>query len=305
MYSIGFVATQVGVSVSTVRKWETRYGFPKPLRTSGGTRKYSDRDVELLIHAKSLLDAGQRAEQVFASEGRFLVEKACLGVIPWDSEPQKTIDDVLSAFRKHDYQHCFHLLSNALAAQSALDFVEAIAAPLMQQVGVLWAYKQIGIFEEHAISRVLRAVLEAAIKTDQLKKRQPVILLLAAKGDLHTLGLMMVHAALAEAGARCINLDGNLPTEEIFRAVNSYQADIVAISAIRSPVSSHARNQIEVLSEQLPENVEIWIGGTGAGSLATVTSRTVLFDSIRGAVLQLSQRGDREMQRSDLSGRVN
>jgi DICT domain-containing protein len=55
---IGEVARRTGISVATLRMWETRYGFPQPGRRSGGHRRYTDRDCVLLCEVKRARDAG-------------------------------------------------------------------------------------------------------------------------------------------------------------------------------------------------------------------------------------------------------
>lgn len=47
-YSIGAVARMVRVPPATLRTWEERYGLVKPVRSDGGHRLYSRRDVERL-----------------------------------------------------------------------------------------------------------------------------------------------------------------------------------------------------------------------------------------------------------------
>jgi MerR family transcriptional regulator, light-induced transcriptional regulator len=44
--SIGQLARQTGVGVSTLRAWEHRYAFPVPVRLGSGHRRYTSRDVE-------------------------------------------------------------------------------------------------------------------------------------------------------------------------------------------------------------------------------------------------------------------
>jgi DNA-binding transcriptional MerR regulator len=48
VYSIGAVATMLGVPVSTLRAWEDRYRLIVPVRSAGGQRLYSRDDVEKL-----------------------------------------------------------------------------------------------------------------------------------------------------------------------------------------------------------------------------------------------------------------
>jgi DNA-binding transcriptional MerR regulator len=46
--SIGEVAALLGVSAMTIRSWERRYAWPRPTRTSGSHRRYSDEEIERL-----------------------------------------------------------------------------------------------------------------------------------------------------------------------------------------------------------------------------------------------------------------
>ena len=45
-YSIGEFARLSGITPTTLRAWQRRYGLLKPLRTEGGHRQYSDEDVQ-------------------------------------------------------------------------------------------------------------------------------------------------------------------------------------------------------------------------------------------------------------------
>jgi DICT domain-containing protein len=46
--TIGTVAGRTGVSVPVLRVWEKRYGFPVPMRSASGHRRYRERDVDLI-----------------------------------------------------------------------------------------------------------------------------------------------------------------------------------------------------------------------------------------------------------------
>lgn len=56
--TIGDVAQRTGLSVATLRMWETRHGVPVPRRLPGGHRRYSARDVELVLGALRGREAG-------------------------------------------------------------------------------------------------------------------------------------------------------------------------------------------------------------------------------------------------------
>jgi hypothetical protein len=49
---IGAIATEIGLTKDTLRVWERRYGFPRPLRTAGGERLYPQEQVTKLRMVK-------------------------------------------------------------------------------------------------------------------------------------------------------------------------------------------------------------------------------------------------------------
>jgi DNA-binding transcriptional MerR regulator len=58
IYSIGAVASMLGIDTSTLRAWEERYGVIVPARSSGGQRVYSRNELEQLRFVVDQLDGG-------------------------------------------------------------------------------------------------------------------------------------------------------------------------------------------------------------------------------------------------------
>jgi len=54
-YSIGYVSKFTKLPQSVLRYWETVIEAFNPFKTPGGTRKYSDNDIELVLQIKNLL----------------------------------------------------------------------------------------------------------------------------------------------------------------------------------------------------------------------------------------------------------
>ena len=57
VYAISVAAELSGTAVQNLRVYE-RHGLLSPERTEGGTRRYSEADVERLVRIRELLDAG-------------------------------------------------------------------------------------------------------------------------------------------------------------------------------------------------------------------------------------------------------
>jgi DNA-binding transcriptional MerR regulator len=52
-YSIGEFARLSGITATTLRAWQRRYGLLKPQRTEGGHRQYSDEDVQQALKSST------------------------------------------------------------------------------------------------------------------------------------------------------------------------------------------------------------------------------------------------------------
>ncbi|GAA5196943.1 MerR family transcriptional regulator [Microbacterium jejuense] len=57
VYSIAIAAELVGVGIQTLRLYESR-GLLDPARSAGGTRRYSDADIDVLRRVVALLAEG-------------------------------------------------------------------------------------------------------------------------------------------------------------------------------------------------------------------------------------------------------
>lgn len=57
LYAISVAAKLAGTGQQNIRLYETR-GLLTPVRTSGGTRQYSDSDIAVLLHIGELLEQG-------------------------------------------------------------------------------------------------------------------------------------------------------------------------------------------------------------------------------------------------------
>lgn len=57
VYAISVAAELLGIGVQTLRMYESR-GLVEPARTSGGTRRYSERDLERVGRVTALLGEG-------------------------------------------------------------------------------------------------------------------------------------------------------------------------------------------------------------------------------------------------------
>ena len=70
IYSIGAVASMLGVETATLRAWEERYGVVVPTRSDGAQRIYSRDELERLRFVVDKVEAGSHAGRRPPSAGR-------------------------------------------------------------------------------------------------------------------------------------------------------------------------------------------------------------------------------------------
>jgi DICT domain-containing protein len=63
---IGELSRRTGLTPQLIRAWESRFGFPEPVRTSSGRRRYDARDVDRIGRVLSLKESGSRLAQAVA-----------------------------------------------------------------------------------------------------------------------------------------------------------------------------------------------------------------------------------------------
>lgn len=98
--------------------------------------------------------------------------------------------------------------------------------------------------------------------------------------------LRSVLASLAEpAGAKVVLLTTlpeeprSLPLDQIVAAAVAYRADAVGVSVSVEAPSSSTRQELQSLRSTLPARVPLWVGGSGARTLAPTTLRVRVVDS--------------------------
>ena len=263
--SIAAVERDTGLSKDTLRVWERRYGFPKPLRDILGERLYSAAEVDKLRCIKRLLDQGFRPSKLIDSSTEELTKllesprDAVAGIRELPSE----LASILDLVKLHRSDALRGLLTQTLMKHGLQQFVAAIAAPLNQRIGEAWMRGEIGVTEEHLYTELLQNTLRSAINAYPIHGLRPKVLLTTLPGEEHSLGLLMAEAMLVPEGARCVSLGIQTPLSDILLAARSGEVDVVALSFSASYPVRHAVEGLTSLHGLLPEATALWAGGEG------------------------------------------
>lgn len=261
-YPLRTAARLTGLSPELLRAWERRHRVVEPLRTPGGTRRYTAADIERLRLVKAAVDAGRRISEVAHLEPAELKRRSAVA----EARPTGRLDEILSALDHLDGVESQRLLSSQLSALGPARFSREVALPLVREIGERWVKGQMGIAREHLASGVLRSLLGSALQPTATSLRGPRIVFASPTGERHELGLLMAALTAVDAGANALYLGAEVPVEDLLGAVEDTDAEALALSLVTLPASQAARI-VSALRGGLASEVHLWLGGAGASEV--------------------------------------
>lgn len=274
-YSIRVASRLSGVSSDTLRMWERRYGFPKPVRNEAQVRVYTDADIERLVLISRALKAGFRSGEVIhrgSEELRELLVNSAR-VESGTDRRTPTIESLLNLLIQNDPAGLRDELRRSVALLGPKQFLTDVAAPLVEQVGSAWAAGRIAVRHEHLVSELLSTKLRLLLSAYDDRSSRPVVLLTTLPDEQHGLGLDMVALYLALAGATPRLLGVNTPADQIAEAAVALSAEVVGVSISAASDLALTETHLRRVLSSLPSRIEIWVGGKSARKLSLRSPR--------------------------------
>jgi len=284
------IERETGFGKDQLRKWRQRFGFPPAQASADGKPAYSRKTVDQLLLIKRLLEAGFRPSQVVGKTAHELEKlKLALGLSVPAVRRDKSTQALIEQLKLTDLTGLSALLAQERAKRTLLDFVCNTVAPLMIGIGEAWSRDEIDIHHEHLCSCCIERYLHAEILKFKPRNGLPSILFALAPGEHHLLGLLMVEAALAEQGARTINIGSDIPLNNLKLAAISCQADVVALSFSFAYPARDVVPTLLHLRRLLPLRMQIWAGGAGLAGVRKQPRGVRIIPDIAEAVTALNE----------------
>ncbi|MEO5590222.1 MAG: MerR family transcriptional regulator [Gemmatimonadaceae bacterium] len=270
---IGAVARRTGLSVHVLRAWERRYKAVSPIRSEGGSRLYSQEDVDRLVLLRQVTELdgfsiAQVASYDSAALDALLNSARATALQPagdqGQSDAQRHLQTTLDAVESLDGSRVYASLMRAVVSLSSRDFVDELAVPLLHRIGDLWANESICPVHERLLSVNMRRVLAWVIDSLPAQASSPTIVTTTPSQQHHELGAMLAGIVAAEEGWNVAYLGPDLPLEDVVTAVRQTGASVAALSIVYAPERDTYRRDIESLRGLLPDEVSLIVGGSGA-----------------------------------------
>ena len=169
----------------------------------------------------------------------------------------------VEALTAGDEEAAVALVRAALDARS-LDVPALIATvllPAQREFGRRWHCGQLGVGEEHFATQVSRRVLALALeRSPPAPQRGRSVVLAAAAGDAHDLGLACVAAHFTLDGWRTLFLGADTPAADLTGFVERYQPDLVVLGATLDEHRGPVAEAIRALRASRP-SLRVLVGG--------------------------------------------
>ena len=260
-YSIKAVAEATGLTVETLRAWERRYRVIQPKRGAGGHRLYTTHDVSRLRRLHETTERGHPIGKIAHLSNDALSRLLSDHPANGDQAAQALIERILAAVTKYRLAECDQVMAMAFALMSPFEAVRSVLSPALREVGDRWHRREMSIAQERIASNCARRQLISLLHTFNSVAKGAAVVFATLSGERHELGILMYATIAASLRLRTFYLGPDLPAEEVARCALKINAMAVAISLVDRDQLEATLAQLHALRGQLPDEVEIWLGG--------------------------------------------
>jgi DNA-binding transcriptional MerR regulator len=228
VYTIAEIEDRSGLSSALLRQWERRYGFPRPERSPGGHRLYSEADLQAVGAIKNWIAQGMAPSQAVK---RYLESLTQDGPQP----PEFLAAQLTEALARSDTESAERTLSEAFKLHSLETVVLEVISGCLRQIGDGWHLGTISTAQEHLASTYLRGRLQELFNL-MGGSLGPLIVVSTLPGEQHEIGGLITALLLRRAGYSVHYLGPNTPLQDLKSFSERTGSKALVVSAMQ-PVS--------------------------------------------------------------------
>lgn len=280
---IADVERDTGIGKDTLRVWERRYDFPRPIRDELGDRVYPADQIERLRVIRRLLDKGMRPSKVLSLEVSELYQLLDAHSGQAANHARHAIClSLVKLLRMHRSKELRECLNQILDRDGLQRFITETVVPMNGIVGDYWIRGELSIPEEHLYTEQVQNVIRHAIHSQADSDRPPRILFTTFPDEEHCLGILMVEAMCVSEGAHCTSLGTRIPLTDISKYAIDGRFDVVALSFSAAYPSRTVLKDLKQFRDLLPEDIAIWAGGAALNQKRLALANTTVLTRIEG-----------------------
>ncbi|GAP15701.1 predicted cobalamin binding protein [Longilinea arvoryzae] len=244
IYNLSAVMKETGLQPDVIRVWERRYGLPKPQRTAGGHRLYSEYDVATLkwLHARQIegLSISRAVElwKELSAAGHDPLQ-GYLPTIEVREPAPPAEEDHLDTLRTEWLNACLVFddskAENTVNQAFGIASVETVCFEILQkgvrQMGDWWHQGQATVQQEHFATGLAIRRIDTLVSTTPNPTRQQTVLVGCPAGEWHSFPIRLLTLLLRRRGLNVISLGANIPLDQMQQTAASIRPDLVVLAA--------------------------------------------------------------------------
>ncbi|CEG29416.1 MerR family transcriptional regulator [Bacillus sp. B-jedd] len=261
MYSIKKVSELLGLPSVTIRAWENRYQVINPMRTEGGHRLYSEKDIEILQWLKEQTTQND----LKIGEAVQLLKQSTINSL--DPPPvHKSFDDIKKSLYKalieYNSQDANNIIELAFSMFEYEEVFHHILGEVLYQIGDDWENGKVTVAQEHFASQFVINRFAQFLRVLPVNDSLPKVLAFCPEEEDHHIGLMLFSLFLRKKGNEVIYLGPNTPFDGLLDVINKKKLSIITISITNPALLVRVEEWIQALTET-NANLKFVIGGKG------------------------------------------
>lgn len=240
-YNLNVVVRETGIKPDTLRAWERRYGLPDPVRTEGGHRLYSSRDIDMIRWFMARQDEGMRISQAvkmwkdLSGEGvdplnpsrRSGEVQPLLEGLSDDSALVRLREAWMDACAQFDEFAAEQILAQAFARYPVELVVVEVLQKGLSHIGEAWFEGNMTVQQEHFASNLAMRKLNALLSAAPAPTRGERILTACPTGEWHVFPPLLATLILRYHGWDVTHLGANVPLEDLEATLSQVKPDLV------------------------------------------------------------------------------
>ena len=282
-FNLKAVLLETGLKPDTLRAWERRYGMPRPERTGGGHRLYSQHDVDalkwLIARQREGMSISRAVElwRRLEAEGQdplHVATSAMAASTPMPLAGGEAISELrqvwVSACLGFDEQTAEHTLAHAFALYPAETVCFEVLQKGLSHIGEAWYQGQVTVQQEHFASALAMRRLDALLAAAPPPTQAGRILVVCPPEERHTFAPLLLTFLLRRRGWEVIYLGANVPVDRLETALSSVKPDLVILTAQLLHTAATLLSMAQVLQR---EHVPSAFGGRVFNLLPALRAR--------------------------------
>lgn len=254
------VALDTSVPPDTFRAWERRYGVPRPQRTQGGHRLYSERDIAIIRWLRDRTAEGMNISHAVMLLSNVLEDEETLPAANITRGLDQLVQELTRTLTSFDAGASDRLLSEAFSLHPFEQVLLELIQPVMVEIGERWHRGEINIASEHFATEFMRRKLASLINIFETVATRETIIVGCAPNELHDMGILFASLFLVRRGWKVIYLGARVPMSDLLETITKVHPDMVCLSGT-TVEAAHAMQEVAIAIQKTHPHIRFGYGG--------------------------------------------